>query len=256
MSLKISVITVCYNCEDTILKTIKSVNDQRYKNIEHIIIDGKSTDKTFDIAKNNKIKNGKIISEKDTGIYNAYNKGLKFVTGDVVSFLNADDFYPDNHILQNVIACFEKNYKIVYGNIEYFDNKKNQLSGRKFIPGIYKKDSYINSWHTPWPSFFCLKECYDKYGTFNESLNISADFELMFRFQEINNLKSYYLNQTLAYMGNGGVSSRIKNIIIGNLNVIKAFKIHKKKIFIFTFIIKRLLPKLLNLLKINFFKYF
>ena len=78
----------------------------------------------------------------------------------------------------------------------------------------------------------------------------------MFRFQEINNLKSHYLNQTLAYMGDGGVSSKIKNIIIGNLNVIKAFKIHKKKIFILTFIIKRLLPKILNFIKIKFFNSF
>ena len=139
MSLKISVITVCYNSENTILKTIKSENNQKYKNIEHIIIDGKSTDKTFEIAKNNKIKNGKIISEKDTGIYNALNKGLKFATGDVISYLNADDFYPNECILENVISCFDDDYKIVYGNVEYFNNKKNRLSGRKFIPGIYKK---------------------------------------------------------------------------------------------------------------------
>ena len=256
MSLKISVITVCYNSENTILKTIKSVNNQKYKNIEHIIIDGKSTDKTFEIAKNNKIKNGKIISEKDTGIYNALNKGLKFATGDVISYLNADDFYPNECILENVISYFDNDYKIVYGNVEYFNNKKNRLSGRKFIPGIYKKNSYLNSWHPAWPAFFCLKECYDKYGTFNESLDVSADFEIMFRFQEINNLKSHYLNQTLAYMGDGGVSSKIKNIIIGNLNVIKAFKIHKKKIFILTFIIKRLLPKILNFIKIKFFNSF
>ena len=253
MELKISVITVSFNSEDTILKTIKSVKNQKYSNLEHVIIDGKSTDKTFKIALENKINNGIILSEKDKGIYNAYNKGLKFITGDIVTFLNADDYYPNEDILQIVADCFKNDNKIVYGNIEYFNNKKNQLSGRKFIPGIYKENSYIDSWHPPWPAFFCLKECYDKYGGFNEQLNISADFELMFRFQEIKKLKSHYLDKTLAYMGDDGVSSKISNIFIGNLNVIKAFKIHKKKIFIPIYIFKRLTPKLVSFIKSRFF---
>ena len=256
MDLKFSIITVCYNAEETILQTIQSLNNQTYKNIEHIIIDAKSSDGTLDIIKKNKLYNGKVISEKDKGIYYAFNKGLNFATGEIIGYLNADDFYSNETVLEEVSQCFVDEVKIVYGNIEYIDNINKKLSGRKFIPGIYKKNSYLKSWHPAFTAFFCLKECYDKYGGFKEHLSVSADFELMLRMQEINRLKSYYLDKTLTYMGKSGASAKFKNILVGNINVIKALKMHKKNVFVPLFIFNRLFPKIMFFLKSKIIKFF
>ena len=116
--MKISIITVCYNAEDTISDTIQSVLSQDYKDVEYIIIDGKSTDRTLEIIQT--IKNGiQLISEKDKGIYDAMNKGINIATGDVIGILNADDVYKNNQVLTDVMNTFKDNVSIVYGDIEY-----------------------------------------------------------------------------------------------------------------------------------------
>ena len=104
----ISIITVCYNSENTIQKTIESITNQTYQNIEYIIIDGKSTDRTLEIINNNKGKISKIVSEKDNGIYDAFNKGLKLYTGDLVGFVNSDDILTPNAI--EILVRYYKNY--------------------------------------------------------------------------------------------------------------------------------------------------
>ena len=254
MSLKISIITVCYNAEKTILNTIVSVNQQNYPNIEHIIVDGASNDRTFEIIKKSKLRKGEIISESDKGSYNAMNKALNFVTGDIVTFLNADDVFANEDTISNVCKIFNLDFSIVYGNVEYFDNNKNKLTGRKFVPGPYIKNSFLKAWHPAFTAFFVRFDCFKKYGQFREDLKVSADFELMYRFQELNNLSSAYIDKTITYMGSGGTSAKFRNIIIGNMNIIKAFKIHDKKIFFPLYLTRRLLPKALKLLKIIFFK--
>ena len=124
MNLRCSIITVSYNAEQTILRLLDSVNQQSYNNIEHIIIDGSSNDRTLDIIKENISRFGLLISESDKGIYNAMNKGLRYATGDVIAFLNADDFYYNNKVIEDVNSYFTKDIKIVYGNIKYYNNKK------------------------------------------------------------------------------------------------------------------------------------
>ena len=116
--MKISIITVCYNAEDTISDTIQSVLSQDYEDVEYIIIDGKSTDRTLEIIQ--AIKNGiQLISEKDKGIYDAMNKGINIATGDVIGILNADDVYKNNQVLTDVMNAFRDNVSVVYGDIEY-----------------------------------------------------------------------------------------------------------------------------------------
>ena len=247
MNLKFSIITVCHNAEDAILRTINSVKNQTYQNIEHIIIDGNSSDSTIKIITNNLNDSIKFFTEKDSGIYNAMNKGLYYATGDIVAFLNADDFYYNNDIVANVESHFIDNIKIVYGNIRYYNNDLKQPSKRTFIAGKYENNSYLRGWHAPHPAFFCKKNCFVKYGNFNEELDVSSDFELMFRFQEIHKQKSFYLNNILTYMGIGGASSKALNIIRGNINVIKAFKIHNKRVFVPIYLFRRLIPKILAL---------
>lgn len=246
MTKKISIVTICFNAEQTIKKTFESINNQTYQNIEHIVIDGSSTDNTLQIINQNKLFPGKIISEKDSGTENAMNKGLKYASGDIIAFLHADDFFSNKYVVDKVMNLFKNNIQIVYGNIEYFDHNKNMLTGRKFISGEYKKNSYLKGWHAPNTALFISKYCYEKYGNYREDIKVSSDFELMFRFQELNKLPSNYLNETLTYMGANGISGRFKNIIIGNINIIKALLEHKQKFFIPLFLFRRIFPKILD----------
>ena len=243
---KISIITVCYNSEKTIEKTIQSVNNQTYDNIEHIIIDGKSEDQTYNIVKKNKKVPGLIISEKDCSTEEAMNKGIMYSSGKIIFILHSDDFLVSENIISEVMDKFNEDVDIVFGNIEYYNHLKKKLTGRKWISGDYIHGSYLKGWHTPHTAFFVKKECYEKYGNFREDLKVAGDFELMFRFQELKNLKSSYLNKTITYMGDGGKSGNFKNILRGNYEVIRSLIDHKQNIFIPFFLYKRLMPKILN----------
>ena len=126
--MKVSIITVCLNSESTINRTINSVNSQNYKDIEHIFVDGGSVDKTLKNIKFNSKRNTKILNQNKRGIYNAMNIGLKNCTGDIVVFLNSDDFLAKDYILTKVVEKFSEGYDIVFGNISYYNNKKKKIS--------------------------------------------------------------------------------------------------------------------------------
>ena len=135
--MKISIITVCYNAEDTISDTIQSVLSQDYEDVEYIIVDGKSTDRTLEIIQT--IKNRiHLISEKDRGIYDAMNKGINLASGNVIGILNADDVYKNNQVLTNVMNAFRDNVSVVYGDIEYvkFDDVSKVV--RKWKAGVFR----------------------------------------------------------------------------------------------------------------------
>lgn len=251
-NIKISIITICKNAEKTIEKTIKSINEQTYKNIEHIVIDGLSEDKTFEIVKKNKSRPGKIISEKDNGPNEANLKALKYFTGDIYFYLASDDFLSDKNIIKKVMDLFDPKTFIVYGNIEYYSHIKKKLTGRKFIPGQFKKNSYYQGWHAPFPAYFIRAEALKLHGFINETISVSDDFELMFRLQERFCLKSKYLNETITFVGHDGRSSTIKNIIIGNYNIIKTLRKHNKNLSISTYLYQRLFPKILDKIRLFF----
>ena len=137
-SLKISIITVVYNNEETIQDAVKSVLSQSYKNIEYIIIDGKSTDNTLKSIQKYKSRISTIISEKDNGIYEAMNKGVKIAKGDVIGILNSDDFYNNNNVIEDVMNCFKMNKDIVFGNLFYVNAKNTNQIVRKWKSSIFK----------------------------------------------------------------------------------------------------------------------
>ena len=132
--MKISIITICYNSQNSINKTIESVKSQTINNLEYIIIDGGSNDKTVDIIKSHKIVD-KLISEKDSGIYNAFNKGLKKATGDIIGFLNSDDVFHKEDSLKTIMNSFDDDIDCVFGDLIY-SNIKNETKriwkGSKF----------------------------------------------------------------------------------------------------------------------------
>ncbi len=229
---KISIITVCYNSEKTLQETIDSVITQSYNNIEYIIVDGASTDKTKQIIEENKAKINIFISEPDKGIYDAMNKGIKIASGDIIGILNSDDIFYDNKVIENVITCFiNNNIDAVYGNIVYFKkNNYNQIV-RYWKTKKMSKYYFENGNIPPHPSLFVKKIIYNEIGVYQAQFKTAADYEFMLRVFKIHQYKPYFLNQTLVKMRMGGTSTKnLKNIIIGNKEIYKAWKMNKLKV--------------------------
>ena len=246
--MKISIITVCFNAEDTISDTIQSVLSQDYEDVEYIIVDGKSTDRTLKIIQS-KQKRIKLISEKDQGIYDAMNKGINIASGDVIGILNADDVYKNKQVLSEVMNAFKNNVSIVYGDIEYVNNDLSRVV-RKWKAGIFQPGKFKWGWMPPHPGFFMKKSCYQRYGLFNLNLSTSADYELMLRMFEVHKLNHFYIPKIITSMRIGGVSnSSLKNRFVANRNDRKAWALHPISPFWFTFIMKplRKLPQFLRI---------
>lgn len=253
----VSIITVCYNSKKYIRDTIESVLDQTYDNIEYIIVDGDSTDNTLDIIKRYESKfNGRMkwISEVDDGIYDAMNKGINLANGDIIATLNSDDVYADDKVLENIIEIFNKeNCEACYGNVAMVNRDDlNQISR------LWKTDSrkYFSQLKYGWvpahPSFFAKKSLYDEYGDFDLDFEIAADFDLLCRFIEKNNIKLSYLDKTLIKMRIEGTSNNsLKAIYQGNKEAFLSLK--KNGVFPYLIFLKPL-RKILHLLKAKLYK--
>ncbi|MHC4754602.1 MAG: glycosyltransferase family 2 protein [Planctomycetota bacterium] len=235
--MKVSIITVCLNSVNTIEDAIKSVFLQDHKDIEYIVVDGRSTDATLDILEKYRRQISRSISEPDNGIYDAMNKGLELATGEVIAFLNADDFYAGIHVLSSVMKEFENiQVDAVYGDLVYVDPNDINNIIRCWKPGEYKKGKFRLGWVPPHPTFFCRREIYLKYGGYLDSFKIAADFELMLRLMEKYNIKTEYLPEVIVKMRTGGKANNIRGIIKGNMEIIKAFRlnqIHLSPLFFF-----------------------
>ena len=202
---KVTIITVSFNSEKTILNCINSVNNQKYSNIEHILIDGGSKDKTVDIFRQNSKFSGAIISEKDKGIYNAMNKGIKLSNGEIIGFLNSDDFFYSETSIDLIVQEFYSDIDCVFGNLLYV-NSNNKII-RNWISRPFKFGLFRKSWSPAHPTFYCSKEIFSKYGGFREDLTITSDIELMLRFLEVNRIKSKFIDYYLVVMLEGGISN-------------------------------------------------
>lgn len=239
--MKFSIITVSYNAASTIGDTLKSIAQQSYDSIEHIIIDGASSDDTSSIiAAFPHVAS--FISEKDKGIYHAMNKGIEMATGDVVGILNADDLYSHRDVIHNVAELFkDSSVDAVYADLNFVDSIDTSKVQRKWRSGIYKISDFYWGWMPPHPTFFVRRNLYLKYGMFNTVLNSSADYELMLRLLLKHKIKTAYLQDVIVNMRQGGKSTAsIKNRLIANQEDRMAWVINGLKPHYFTLILKPL----------------
>lgn len=223
--MKISIITVCYNSAATIESTIKSVASQDYPNIEYIIVDGGSIDGTLDIIK--RYKNvSTLVSEPDCGIYDAMNKGIKLATGDVIGTINADDFYIDNKVISGVAQAFEDtSVEACFADLVYVSQDNTDKVVRYWKSQTYKPGLFKQGWMPAHPTFFTRKNVYEKFGVFDLSFKIAADFELLFRLIEKNKIRTLYLPRVIIRMRLGGTTNKsLKNILIQNKEIIKVLR--------------------------------
>ncbi|WP_296693343.1 glycosyltransferase family 2 protein [Treponema sp. UBA7567] len=237
--MKISIITVCFNSEATIERTIKSVLAQKNIDLEYLIIDGASKDGTLGIIKNYAEKNPCIhfVSEKDRGIYDAMNKGISMATGDVVGILNSDDYYASTDSLSSIISVFEQNnVEMVFGNLLYVKNNKPYRYWKSGKPRTFKF-----GWMPPHPALFVKAEVYKNNGVFRLDCGINADYELMLRFFEKEKLSSFWLDKIITCMEAGGTSNNgIKSRVAGIKNDSLAWKVNGLKKHWYTVILKKL----------------
>lgn len=226
--MKVSIITVCYNSAAHVEDAIKSVASQDFPDIEHIIVDGGSTDGTLDILKKYDSVVSKWISEPDKGIYDAMNKGLVMATGEVVGILNSDDFYSNNQIISTVVHAFESSdTDAVYGDLVFIDPVNLSRTVRTYSSAKWNPQKFAHGYMPAHPTFFVRRKYYELYGRFETDYQIAADYELLIRFLYVYKLRYTYLPVTMVKMRKGGVSSNgIKSNIILNREIIRACRKH------------------------------
>lgn len=216
--MKISVITATWNSGRTISDTLKSVFNQSFTNVEHIIKDGGSKDDTLEICKNFEQKYYKdeckgrtinILSDKDKGIYDAMNQGVKAATGDVIGILNSDDFYTSDDVLARVAEEFEKNPELeaVYGDIHFVKDENLKKCTRYFSSRYFRPWALRFGFMPAHPSFYVRREVYEKYGLYDLDFRTSSDFEMMVRLFVKEKIRSKYINKDFVTMRAGGEST-------------------------------------------------
>lgn len=208
--MRISIITVAYNSDKTLRDTINSVLAQTYEDIEYIVVDGLSKDKTVDIIREYEPQFAgrmKWISEKDSGLYDAMNKGIRMATGDVVGILNSDDFFTSNDVIEKVVAGFTKDTDAVYGDIHFVNPDNLQRCVRYYSSKIFKRSLMKMGFIPAHPSFYCRKECFEKFGYYKTDYKIAADFDLLLRFIYVHQIRIKYLPVDMVTMRLGGAST-------------------------------------------------
>jgi len=239
--IKISIITVTLNSQETIRDTLNSILSQNYKNIEHIIIDGGSRDQTLNIIKRYPNKNKKFYIYKKSGIYKAINYGIKKCSGDYITILNSDDFYHSNNTINNVVNQINKNkeVKIFSGNVVYFKKLQYYDITRYYNVAKFKVSQMKYGLMPPHPATFIKKEVYQQNNLYNEDFFIASDFEFFLRILYIKKIKFKKLNQTITRMRLGGISTKnFMSYVISTKEIFFSFKLNKIKSNIFNTLIR------------------
>lgn len=226
--MKVSIITATYNRDTTISKAISSIKNQDYEDIQIIVIDGKSSDKTVSIVK--PMLNDKDIlkSEEDEGIYDALNKGINLADGDIIGFLHSDDLYFDKNVISKVINAFsKKDINVVYGDACFFAAGKTEKIVRRYVSGKFSVKNLAWGKMPAHPAIFIRREIFDQIGFFKTNFQIAGDYEFLSRLALYPKLKYIYMKEIFIKMQVGGIStSGLRNTILLNKEIMKALKLN------------------------------
>jgi glycosyltransferase involved in cell wall biosynthesis len=239
--MKISVITATFNSAVTVRDTLDSICLQRHPLIEHIIVDGGSTDGTLEIVKEFPHV-AKMITGKDNGIYDAMNKGIRLATGEVIGILNSDDIYTDPTVLSAVAAAFaDPAVMTVYADLQYVHPDDLGRIIRTWKSGSFSRRHFYYGWMPPHPTFFVRREVYDRIGLFNTTLHSAADYELMLRILLKYGLPALYIPRVIVKMRAGGVSNAsFRNRLRANNEDRLAWQLNGLRPYFFTLYLKPL----------------
>lgn len=229
--MKVSIIVATYNSASTLKDTLDSILNQSYKNVEILIQDGGSNDNTISLAKAYKDSRIFIKQEKDSGLYDAMNKGIARATGNIVGILNSDDFYANRHVLRTIVKSFEdEKIMAVYGDLIYVDENNTSNIVRYWNAGVYKNKKWNCGWMPPHPTFYIRREVYEKHGLFNIGLRSSGDYEFMLRVLYKYQILVKYIPEVLVHMRTGGQSNaNFKNRWLANKEDKKAWELNSLK---------------------------
>ncbi|PXX97723.1 glycosyl transferase [Halomonas sp. LBP4] len=206
--MKISVITACFNSEATIGEAIATLKRQTWQPIEHVVIDGLSKDSTVAVARETLGEGDVLVSERDQGIYDALNKGIRHATGNVVGFLHSDDLYAHDDVLSKVAACFaDPTVGAAYGDLEYVSATNPEKVIRHWKSGSFSQSKLKRGWMPPHPAFFMRRELYQELGTFDLTYRIAGDYDALLRYLSSEKVKVSYLPEVLVKMRVGGASN-------------------------------------------------
>lgn len=205
--MKITIITVSYNSATTIADTLRSVAQQSHPDVEHLVIDGGSRDHTLAIVAAEGAHVVRVVSERDAGIYDAMNKGLRLATGDVVGFLNADDMLASPQVLAQIASAAAET-DVVYGDLLYVDKDRPDRLIRYWRSGAFRHERLRFGWMPPHPTFYLRRSLLSSVGPFDTDLRIAADYDFMLRCLSRRELRVAYLPEVLVRMRTGGASNR------------------------------------------------
>lgn len=213
--IKLSIITATWNSSKTVAATMESLAQQTFQNYESIIVDGLSSDDTLDVVRRSGVKIGKIISERDKGIYDALNKGIAAAQGEYIGFLHSDDILASPSSLEKLVDCIDRTRPdAVYADLQYVDKEDTNKVIRYWKSGSYSRSRLKNGWMPPHPTFYMRRNLYSELGGFNLNYKISADYDSIMRYLWVNNVSLEYLPEVLIKMRIGGASNRsLSNII-------------------------------------------
>jgi len=206
--MKVTIITPTYNSAETLRENLLSVRNQSYTNIEHLIIDNLSRDRTIDIVREFD-HNVRVCSESDSGIYDAMNKGIKMATGDIIGILNSDDYLSDRETIGQIVSTFlHDDCDGVYGDLIYVNKEDPYKIQRIWQAGTYSTRRLFRGWMLPHPTMYLKRNVYEKCGLYNADFKYSADYEMIVRLLLKFKIKASNLNKVIVYMRAGGASNR------------------------------------------------
>tara|TARA_Y100001935_G_scaffold250243_1_gene250033 strand:+ start:1733 stop:2512 length:780 start_codon:yes stop_codon:yes gene_type:complete len=222
--MKVSIVTLTNNSEKNIQRCINSIKYQTYNNIEHIIIDNNSSDKTIDIIKSNSDYNFSLVSEKDKGIYDGWNKGFKIASGEIIGTVMADDLLKNKNVIKDIVKNFNKtSADIVYGNLDFIN--EDGAIVRQWKSGSFSTLKFYLGWMPPPPSVYQRRHIIKNNDLFKLKFHIAADYEFYLRLFLVKKYNIAYLDKYIYSMEYGGVSNKsFKNILIANIQCYKSWK--------------------------------